>query len=120
MAVIWKIRTVLKSSGKLAVIWKIQTVLKSSGKLAVIWKNQDSFEIIWKIGNHLKNVDSFETSWKLGNQLKKIWISLKVLGQFKRFFCYTRKNFLGSNATLLPRFLGLCQFLTAVTFNMGP
>jgi len=64
-----KIRTVLKSFGKLAVIWKIrtalnhpenwqssgkiQTVLKASGKLAVIWKNPETFEKIRKIGNHL-------------------------------------------------------------------
>ena len=39
---------------------------------------------------------------------------LKVLGQLKGFFCYARKNFPdaqnfpGSNATLLPRFLGHC------------
>ena len=42
---------------------------------------------------------------------------MKVLGPFKRFFCYiraktfrTRKNFLGSNVTLLPRFFCLCIF----------
>ena len=66
--------------------WKIWTVLKSSGKLAVIWKNPDSFEIIRKIGNHLEKSGSF---WKY-------WDS------------YTHKNFPGSNATLLPRFLCLC------------
>ena len=33
--------------------------------------------------------------------------AVRVLGQFKGFFCYTRKNFPGSNATLLPKFLCL-------------
>ena len=66
-----KIRTVLKSSGKLVIIWKIRTVLKSPGKLAVIWKNRDSFEIIWKIGSHLENPDSFEIIRKIGSHLEK-------------------------------------------------
>ena len=38
---------------------KLRTVLKSSGKLAVIWKNPDSFEIIRKIGCHLEKFGSF-------------------------------------------------------------
>ena len=40
-------------------IWKIRTVLKSSRKLAVIWKNLDSFEIIQKIGSHLEKSGQF-------------------------------------------------------------
>ena len=54
----------------MAVILKIRMVLKSSGKLAVIWKNLDSFEIIRKIGNHLENPDSFEIIRKIGSHLE--------------------------------------------------
>ena len=104
-----KIRTVLKSSGKLAGIWKIRTVLNSSGKLADIWK-------IWTV---LKWSGNWQSSGKIQTVLKpsgKLEIILENLdGQFKRFFSYiraktfrTRKNFPGSNATLLTRFLRLC------------
>ena len=51
-------------------IWKIRTVLKSSQKLAVIWKNLDTFEIIQKIGSHLENPDSFEIIRKIGSHLE--------------------------------------------------
>ena len=54
-----------------------------------------------------KNPDSFETVQKMGNDLGKS-------GQFICFFSVTRaktfrtrKNFPGSNASLLPRFLRL-------------
>ena len=110
-----EIWTVLKSSGKLAVTWKIRTVLKSSGKLALIWKNPDSFEIIRKIGCHLEKSGQFRNDPENWQSSGKIWVVLNVLGQLTRFFSViraktfrTRKNFPGSNATLLPRFLGLC------------
>ena len=114
-----KIRTVLKSSRKLAVTWNIRTVLKSSGKLAVIWKNPDSFEIIRKIGCHLEKSGQFWNNLENWQSSGKIWVVLNVLGQLTRYFSViraktfrTRKNFPGSNATLLPRFLGLWGPLT--------
>ena len=85
---------------------KIRTLLKSSRKLAVIWKNPDSFEIIREIGSHLENPDSkiirkignhpenpdnFEIIRKIGSQLenpdsfeiiRKIGIHLEKSGQF--------------------------------------
>ena len=50
--------------------------------------NPDSFETIRKIGNHPDHFESIGTVYKV-------------------FFCCARKNFPGSNATLLPRFLRL-------------
>ena len=51
---------------------------------------------------------------------------MKVLRQFKRFFSIIRaktlrmrKNFPGSNATLLPRFLGLCFVIIIGIFGGG-
>ena len=49
----------------------IRTVLKSSGKLAMIRKNPDSFEIIRKIGNDLEKSGHFETVRKIDNHLEK-------------------------------------------------
>ena len=39
---------------------KIRTVLKSSGKLAIIWKNPDSFEIFREMRNHLEKSGEFQ------------------------------------------------------------
>ena len=87
---------------------------------AVIWKNPDSFEKILKIGSHLERSIQFRNhpeNWQSSGKIRTV---LKVLGPFKRFFCYiraktfrTRKNFPGSNATLLPRFFCLCRVLPA-------
>ena len=85
---------------------KIRTVLKSSRKLAVIWKNPDSFEIIRKIGSHLEESGSF---WNYWDNLKGFFLlyTQKLSGRAKTF--RMRKNFPGSNAILLPRFLRLCR-----------
>ena len=88
---------------------KIRTALKPSRKLAMIWKNLDSFETVQKIDDYLEKSGQFETVRKIDNHLEKsgqfwnhpknwkssgkIQIVLKVLGQLKRFFCYTGKNF---------------------------
>ena len=59
----------------------IRTVLKPSGKLAMIWKNPDRFGSIGRVE--------------------------QVFSVVRAKTFRTRKNFPGSNATLLPRFLGL-------------
>ena len=96
----------------------------------MIWKNLDSFETFRKIYNHLekggqlwnrpdnwqssgKTPDSFETIRKIGNHLGKSWSfwkwdSLKGFSVIRTKTFRTRKNFPGSNVTLLPRFWGLC------------
>ena len=68
-------------------------VLKLSGKWEKIWKNLDNFDTIGKWEMIWKNPNSFETVQKMGNDLEKS-------GQIIRFFCYTRKKFPGSNATV--------------------
>ena len=60
---------------------KIRTVLKPSGKLAMIRKNPDRFGSIGRVE--------------------------QVFSVVRAKTFRTRKNFPGSNATLLPRFLGL-------------
>ena len=61
---------------------KIRTVLKPSGKLAMIRKNPDRFGSIGRVE--------------------------QVFSVVRAKTFQTRKNFPGSNVTLLPRFLGLC------------
>ena len=51
---------ILGTPSPLSASGKIRTLLKSTRKLAVIWKNQDSFEIIYKIGNHLEKCGQFQ------------------------------------------------------------
>ena len=68
-----------------------------------MWQSsgKNTFKTIWKIGNHLEKSGSF---WKY-------WDSLKGFSVIRAKTFRTRKNFPGSNATLLTRFLGLCSFV---------
>ena len=52
------------------------------------------------------NPDGFETVWKMGNDIERSR-QLSGFSVIRAKTFWMRKNFPGSNATLLPRFLGL-------------
>ena len=100
-----KIWTILRPTGKWEIICKSLDGLKPSGKWEIIWKNPESF-----IRKYSTVAVSFSSCPDRSQSVRTV---LTGLWQFSRFFCYTRKNFkmrknfAGSNATLLPRFFRL-------------